>query len=420
MTIIGALPVTLQNGTTAEATEVMADLNKIRNDVNSNAAANGANADITSLSGLTTPLSVAQGGTPVRIGGTSTGSANAQVVATTSPSGFTLTNGLEVTFTPGFTNTTATTLNVNSTGATNIFKPSIAGPVALTGGEIVVGNKTTVVFDGTQYQLVASGTAAGGVNYQAFTDTAGGTWTRPINYTASSRVLVQAWGAGGGGGTDAASGGAGGGAYVSAWFLASALTSTVAVAVGAGGATATVGGNSTFGAFLTAYGGGGGHNTANTGGGGGGGALAAGGQGAVSSGGDGGEPRPIVTTLATLLASASLGVGSDTGSSGEVGAGNVDGGGGGGGGGTAGFGAPGGISSNGGGGGGAGGSTTGGAGGRSIYGGGGGGGKAAAGGASLFGGTGGTGGGTAPTAPGGGGGRNVAGARGEVRVTTFI
>jgi hypothetical protein len=63
MTIVGALPFTLQNGTTADATQVMADFNSIKTDVNSHAAANGANNDITSLAGLTTPLSVAQGGT---------------------------------------------------------------------------------------------------------------------------------------------------------------------------------------------------------------------------------------------------------------------------------------------------------------------------------------------------------------------
>ncbi len=62
MSIVGALPFTLQNGTTADATQVMADFNSIKTDVNSNAAANGANNDITSLAGLTTPLSVAQGG----------------------------------------------------------------------------------------------------------------------------------------------------------------------------------------------------------------------------------------------------------------------------------------------------------------------------------------------------------------------
>jgi protein-disulfide isomerase-like protein with CxxC motif len=38
MPIIGTLPNTLTNGTTADATQVMADLNQIVNDVNANAA----------------------------------------------------------------------------------------------------------------------------------------------------------------------------------------------------------------------------------------------------------------------------------------------------------------------------------------------------------------------------------------------
>ena len=63
MSIIGSLPYLLLNGTVADATKVMADLNYLISQVNSNAAHNGANSDITSLSGLTTPLSVAQGGT---------------------------------------------------------------------------------------------------------------------------------------------------------------------------------------------------------------------------------------------------------------------------------------------------------------------------------------------------------------------
>lgn len=41
MTIIGALPVTLQNGTTADATQVMADFNFIVNQVNANAVQSG-------------------------------------------------------------------------------------------------------------------------------------------------------------------------------------------------------------------------------------------------------------------------------------------------------------------------------------------------------------------------------------------
>ena len=62
MTIINSLPFTLVNGQTADATQVMADFNQIVANANSNAAHNGANSDITSLSALSTPLSVPQGG----------------------------------------------------------------------------------------------------------------------------------------------------------------------------------------------------------------------------------------------------------------------------------------------------------------------------------------------------------------------
>lgn len=63
MAIISALPYNLTNGTTADATQVMANFNQIVSNTNSNGAHNGANSDITSILGLTTPLSVAQGGT---------------------------------------------------------------------------------------------------------------------------------------------------------------------------------------------------------------------------------------------------------------------------------------------------------------------------------------------------------------------
>lgn len=66
MTIVAAYPYTLTNGTTADANQVMADFNQVRNDVNTNAAENGANSTITSLTGLTTALSVVQGGTGVK------------------------------------------------------------------------------------------------------------------------------------------------------------------------------------------------------------------------------------------------------------------------------------------------------------------------------------------------------------------
>jgi hypothetical protein len=150
----GSYPFTLQNNTTADATQVMADFNTVRNCVINNAAGSGVNTDITSLTGLSTPLSVPQGGTPVFIGGTSTGSANAQSVASTTPIGYSLTNGYRVTFTAGFTNTAATTLNVNSTGATAMRRIGSSGLEALTGGEIISGNIVEAVYNGTFFVLL--------------------------------------------------------------------------------------------------------------------------------------------------------------------------------------------------------------------------------------------------------------------------
>lgn len=54
---------TLTNGQTADATQVMSNFNTIMSCANSSLAKSGANADITSLSALSTPLSVSQGGT---------------------------------------------------------------------------------------------------------------------------------------------------------------------------------------------------------------------------------------------------------------------------------------------------------------------------------------------------------------------
>lgn len=58
-----AYPYTLTNGTTADANQVMGDFNSILSCANASLAHNAANSDITSLSGLTTALTVAQGGT---------------------------------------------------------------------------------------------------------------------------------------------------------------------------------------------------------------------------------------------------------------------------------------------------------------------------------------------------------------------
>lgn len=80
-------------------------------------------------------------------GGTTTGSANAQVLASLSPaSGFSLSNpGDTITCTAGYTNTGPATLAITSpsVSATAIQKNGASGLTALTGGEIVAGNIIT-------------------------------------------------------------------------------------------------------------------------------------------------------------------------------------------------------------------------------------------------------------------------------------
>lgn len=157
MTIANAPPFTLANGVTADATQVMANFDQLVANVNANAAANGANSDITSLTGLTTPLGRTYGGSQFFIGGTSTGSANAQAVATLTPTGMSLYTGVMVAFVAGFNNSGATTLNANGTGVKNVFRQLSTGAVACVGGEIKSGQVVLVVYDGTQWQLMTDG-----------------------------------------------------------------------------------------------------------------------------------------------------------------------------------------------------------------------------------------------------------------------
>lgn len=158
MTIANATPFTLTNGTTADATQVQANFDQLIANVNANAAANGANSDITSLTGLTTPLGRTYGGSQFYIGGTSTGAADAQVVATLVPTtGFSLYAGVMVAFIAGFNNTAATTLNVFGSGAKNVFRQISTGAAACVGGEIKAGQLVLVVYDGTQFQLLTDG-----------------------------------------------------------------------------------------------------------------------------------------------------------------------------------------------------------------------------------------------------------------------
>ncbi|WP_146126335.1 hypothetical protein [Burkholderia multivorans] len=175
---------------------------------NSGIATSGANANITSLSGLTTPLSTAQGGT-----GTTSTTGTGSVVFSASP---TLTG-------------TATVANLTATGTLTGFTGRL-------------------------------------LNVQRFTSS--GTYT-PTTGTAS--IIVEVLGGGGGGGgagataagqVAPAAGGASGSYSVSritSGFSGATVTVGSAGAGGAAGANAgSAGGTSSFGAFVTAPGGSGG------------------------------------------------------------------------------------------------------------------------------------------------------------------
>lgn len=91
-------------------------------------------------------------------GGVSTGAANAQVIAAVTPSsGFGLRNGVTVTATAGFTNTGATTLNIQGTGVLNFQKESGGALVNLAAGDLTVSQLFTAQYNSTANVWVLTG-----------------------------------------------------------------------------------------------------------------------------------------------------------------------------------------------------------------------------------------------------------------------
>ena len=155
------VPNTFVNNTIADANQVNANFSAVISCL-LNAAQAGNNSDITSLNALTTPVTPGQGGSNLFIGGTSSGTLNAQIVTVTIPSGFTLVKGYTVAFVPGFTNSSALQINVNSTGLVNVYRQTPGGPQALTGGEAVAGQMFFASYDGTEWQMISNGPQFGG------------------------------------------------------------------------------------------------------------------------------------------------------------------------------------------------------------------------------------------------------------------
>lgn len=185
--IIGTLPVTLTNGTLADANQVMSDFNAIVTGVNTNGAKNGANSDITALNALTTPITPAQGGSSVYTG-SGTGTGNAQLVVAPTPLNFALTSGNTVIFIPGATNTGPATLAVAGTAAKNILRQTSTGLQPLTGGEVLINQQSVVIYDGTQFELINSAVTANvqpctEINYQGI--------STPTGYLAEDGAAVS-------------------------------------------------------------------------------------------------------------------------------------------------------------------------------------------------------------------------------------
>jgi len=208
------------------------------------------------------PIAVSDNDTriPQNAHATDTGAANAYVISL-SATLVAYAVGQRFTFKAANANTGASTLNVNAIGAKSIKKDASG---ALAAGDIIVGQIYEVEYDGTNFQLM-SRTATRTLDQQTFTTAGANTWVQP---NQGLYVRVQLWAGGGSGasrqGSVVDATGGGGGAYKEKWFRMADIAGNQTVTIGAGGVAVAGntngndGGNTTFGALLTAYGGRGG------------------------------------------------------------------------------------------------------------------------------------------------------------------
>lgn len=119
--------------------------------------------------------------------GTSSGTNTITASATISAAGYRTQQAFV--FIPANTNTGATTLNVNSLGAKNVF---FNGAVCA-GGEIKLNVPCLVVYDGTQFNIVGPTLSQDGSYTSTLTGVSGGIGAAPVRYSKIGSVVQQIW-----------------------------------------------------------------------------------------------------------------------------------------------------------------------------------------------------------------------------------
>lgn len=162
-------PYTLTNGQTADANQVMANFTSILNCVNTGLATSGTNSNITALVGLTTPLSITQGGT-----GSTTASG-----AITNLGGLVAFDNLA-----DLTSASSARTNLGLGGAATLSVGTAAGTVAAGNDSRFVG--PTQNSQSAAYGIVLSD--GGGQVYHPSSDTTARTWTIPANSSVAFQI----------------------------------------------------------------------------------------------------------------------------------------------------------------------------------------------------------------------------------------
>lgn len=124
--------------------------------------------------------------------GTSTGTANAQIVSLAS---FSQSDGQTISFRAGYTNSGALTLNPNGTGGIPVLRDTLNGAVALLGGEVTVGDTYIVIYDANlgAFHLVASPVSAPFLTIASASTTDIGSLGTP-NVTVSGTAAITSFG----------------------------------------------------------------------------------------------------------------------------------------------------------------------------------------------------------------------------------